>query len=196
MKENETWKDIPGYEGRYQASDLGNIRSLDRWITCSDGRKIFYEGKQLIANVSGNKRRTVKISKEGENKTFSVYVLVALTFLGPRPEGFEVCHKNGICTDDRLENLRYGTQMSNVIDRYRHGEFGRSLNIKPKPKYTRVGHGQKKVECVTTGVIYDSIKEASRQTGILASNISHCCHSRRKIAGGYQWAFAENLPSA
>lgn len=121
MKEKETWKDIPGYEGLYQASTMGRIRSLDREIECKDGQVRFYEGKVKKPRKKNDDALTVTLSKNGHLKTYNVHKLIMHTFKGERPEGYHICHKNGDCADNRLENLRYDTPSQNNIDMYRYG---------------------------------------------------------------------------
>ena len=71
--EKEIWKDIPGYEGLYQVSNLGRIKSIDRYVTYNNGREIFTKGKMLSLTISkGNERLQVSLSKYGKvekNKT-------------------------------------------------------------------------------------------------------------------------------
>lgn len=123
MSEEEIWKDIPGYEGRYQASSLGRIRSLDR---ISQGRNHF-TGEPFDRHLKGRVLRPGRYCKAGHvsvvlgRKTAGkpVHELVARTFLGERPPGADVCHNNGDPTDNRVENLRYDTRRENILDTYR-----------------------------------------------------------------------------
>lgn len=121
MKENETWKDIPGYEGLYQASTMGRIRSVDREVIDSLGRVYFRRGKLLSPSLDSGKRYTVRLNNKDRGKTWRVYVLVALTFIGERPEGYHICHKDGNQNNNKLDNLRYDTNSQNQIDIYRKG---------------------------------------------------------------------------
>lgn len=120
--EKETWRDIPGYEGLYQASTLGRVRSVDRYIKYSNGREVFTKGKMLSLTLSkGNGRLQVNLSKNGKVEKTRPYVLVMLAFVGECPDNMEICHINGVKTDDRLENLKYDTISENRIDNYRYG---------------------------------------------------------------------------
>lgn len=117
---SEIWKDIPGYEGRYQASDQGRIRSLDR-VVQSKNR---YTGKPFDRHIKGRILRPGRFTSSGHVSVIlghkawcsPVHTLVMLTFVGPCPKGMEVCHNNGIASDNRLENLRYDTRSENVKD--------------------------------------------------------------------------------
>ena len=111
----EIWKDIPGYEGMYQASNLGRIRSVDRKTAKSNGVEVHRKSKVLSANIQ-NGYPHVNL---GANNTFKVHYLVASTFLGERPAHFDVRHKDGNKHNNRIENLEYGTRSENNLDGYK-----------------------------------------------------------------------------
>lgn len=117
---SEVWKDIPGYERRYQVSNIGNVRSLDYMHT---GKTV------LLKPATGkNKRVTVRLYIEGVSKTINIETLVARAFIGERPEGYQVCHKDGNSLNNTLSNLRYDTGTQNTIDKYRYGgKHGKSV---------------------------------------------------------------------
>lgn len=120
----EEWRDIPGYEGLYQASTAGRIRSLDR-----DSEQGFRRGVVLSMRPHPNGGHLqVGLSKQGRNTTFKVHRLVLATFVGPCPEGMEGCHNNGDVNDNSLENLRWDTRLANIHDSIRHGTHN-SLGI-------------------------------------------------------------------
>lgn len=117
----EIWKDIPGYEGYYQVSNLGRVRSIDREVVYRDGKKCLYKGRLLKPREDKNGYFQVGLSKLGKVKTFKVHRLVLEAFKGPCPEGMESCHKNGIKTDNIVYNLRWDTKVANQADSKRHG---------------------------------------------------------------------------
>lgn len=110
----EEWRDIPGWEGIYQVSNQGRIRSLG-----VGNRK----GKILKPAPYGRDRRHLGVSlwRNNKGKTMKVHRLVASAFIGPCPDGAEVCHNDGDGFNNRLSNLRYDSQSENVRDRIRHG---------------------------------------------------------------------------
>lgn len=130
--EKEIWKDIPGYEGKYQASNLGNIRSVDRPLVCSAQKHAEYtrmmKGRILRAARFCKGGHLSVVLGHGKNGS-PVHQLIALTFLGPCPEGMEVLHGNGNPTDNRINNLRYGTRTENILDVLRQGGRWRKLSI-------------------------------------------------------------------
>lgn len=113
----ETWKPVPGYEGKYEVSDLGRVRSLDRRDAI--GRPI--RGRVLKAGVSSRGYEHVSLSDGRRALTRAVHTMVLEAFRGPRPPGAEACHGEGGARDNRLANLRWDSHSENMIDRSRHG---------------------------------------------------------------------------
>ena len=114
----ERWLPVPGYEGRYEISDRGNARSLDRVV--ADGRH--YKGKLIVGSFDTDGYRQIGLrASNGTRKTWKIHALVLLAFVGPRPEGYFACHNNGDNTDNRLSNLRWDTAAANAADAIAHG---------------------------------------------------------------------------
>lgn len=125
----EIWKDIPGYEGKYQASSLGRIRSLDRQIGTPGtvGCK-FMKGRVLRPGPTKSGHLYVVLGHGAAGTP--VHQLIARTFIGPRPEGTEVCHNDGDPTNNRADNLRYDTRTNNILDVFKNGKHWRKLSLK------------------------------------------------------------------
>lgn len=111
----EIWKDIPGYEGHFQVSNRGRVRSLDRKIYRSNGRRHFRRGHIKSLSVKDNGYIQVGLTKNGNHKTGLVHQLVALAFLGEPLPGEEVNHKDGDKGNNLLENLEYVSHQENVL---------------------------------------------------------------------------------
>lgn len=121
----EIWKDIPGYEGYYQASTFGNIRSLDRNVTQMNrwGRDVTYikKGKLCRPGSSPNGYKIISLSKAHVKKYHSVHRIVALTFI-PNPKSkSQVNHINGVKTDNSVVNLEWSTSSENQLHAYANG---------------------------------------------------------------------------
>jgi hypothetical protein len=117
---NENWKPVVGYEGLYEVSDQGNVRSVDRWV---NGRFCIrrYPGKLLSKVLDKDGYYYVTLSANSKRRQGVVHRLVAAAFIGPCPDGCQVRHKNAIRTDCRPFNLEYGTAQDNANDRQKHG---------------------------------------------------------------------------
>lgn len=119
----ERWLPVPGYEGRYEVSDKGRLWSLmkNKFIKWRD--------------TSGWGHHIVQIYDANHKKwSVGIHRLMLLAFVGGG-EGLEACHRNGISSDNRLENLYWGTHADNMRDMLRHGKHGQS-----KKTHCRNGH--------------------------------------------------------
>lgn len=110
---DETWLPVPGFEGFYDVSDLGRVRSLPRQRT---------RGCILKQHPVGvDRRMQVTLSREGAVSSKMVHRLVGEAFLGPMPEGLETRHLDGNCRNNAAYNLKYGTHAENMADQILHG---------------------------------------------------------------------------
>lgn len=117
----ENWKDIPGYEGRYQVSDLGNVRSVDRYVrlaTNNGATQRLAKGRLLRPGARPSGHTTVAL---GKRNSVGVHQLVLLAFVGPCPAGHEVLHDDHKPANNVLTNLRYGTRSENLKMDYAAG---------------------------------------------------------------------------
>lgn len=107
----EQWKPVPGYEGLYEVSDQGRVKSLRKGKIMSD------KPNKTLGYV------LYKLSAHGCAKDWYGHTLVLNAFVGPRPERHECRHLNGVRNDNRLSNLAWGTPTENDNDRKKHGTF-------------------------------------------------------------------------
>jgi hypothetical protein len=120
---DERWLPVPGYEGLYEVSDQGRVRSLDRRVATARGDRI--TRGQVLKPSPSRGYQIVPLSKKGVARRTSVHLIVLAAFVGPRPSGLECCHGNGVRSDNRLENLRWDTRSENQRDAVRHGTNSR-----------------------------------------------------------------------
>ncbi|WP_081287170.1 NUMOD4 motif-containing HNH endonuclease [Mycobacterium asiaticum] len=124
--EHEEWRPVVGFEGYYEVSSLGRVRSLDRRVPQGD-RTQFWPGKMLTQTPSpssGDRRGRyldVHLSRGSKKYRVRIHRLVLEAFVGPRPPGYECLHANDIGTDNRVENLRWGTASQNTLDKIKNG---------------------------------------------------------------------------
>lgn len=191
MKEN--WKDIPGWEGKYQASDLGRIKSLGNDRTRKE--------KILKPGLNSYGYYIVGLCKCGKQFTKLVSRLVYETFIGKIPYGMQVNHINEDKTDNRLENLNLMTPKENMNWGTRSKRVSKKL-INKETISKWVVQLNKDNEILH---FYPSAREAERQTGISNQHISVCCSGKQlvkktknkqyyytlKTAGGFIWKYAE-----
>lgn len=206
---NETWKPVLGYEGLYEVSDMGRVKSVPRPST---------RGGILKPSVSKKCYLRVNLCKNGKQKTYNVHILVWEAFKGKVPDGNEIDHLDGNPKNNRLDNLDPKTHKENCnnpITVKRHtvamqrrsentewrknvseGAMKRSKNQKWRENNAEAMRRTKAkpVDQFTIDGEYlktwPSAREAARVLGYRQGNISACCRGIYKQAYGYIWRFA------
>ncbi|WP_082778576.1 NUMOD4 motif-containing HNH endonuclease [Corynebacterium simulans] len=118
----EAWKPIPGWEGYYEASSLGRIRSVSRKVVRKDGLEQGHRGKIITAYPDRKGYLDIRLNKGNRKRHAKVHRLVAAAFHGmPSSDDLFCCHNNGNRQDNRPENLRWDTPKSNYADMEKHG---------------------------------------------------------------------------
>lgn len=129
----ERWLPVLGYEGIYEVSDQGRVRSLERMVR-SDLHKNGMRRippRILTQTPMASGYLSVKLSRDNRGRTGKVATLAAEAFIGPRPATMDVCHGDGVRTNNVLTNLRYDTRKANMADAARHGtiRFGERSGV-------------------------------------------------------------------
>lgn len=152
---NEIWKEITGYEGYFEVSNLGNFRSKNRMVGYKTQGLRNYPGKPLLTETIVEGYQRIVLMKEGYRKRFMCHRLVAQEFV-PNPENKPfVNHINGIKSDNRSVNLEWVTQSENEI--HSHSILGNSMRGKTYPK---------RVRWISSGHISGSMNEVIRDLGV------------------------------
>lgn len=170
----EIWRAVVEYEGYYEVSSFGRVKSLPRMTARG------MMGGQLMTPVKNkNGYLTVKLCKEGKIKAFYIHRLVAEAFI-PNPDNLpQVNHKDEVKTNNHVSNLEWITIEGNLNYRTRNERIAKA-NSKPVAQKTLDGELVK---------IWPSVMEVERQTGWSQRNISKCCNGKRKSAYGYVWSY-------
>lgn len=184
----ECWRWIPGYEGWYQVSTRGRVRSVDRWVTDNTGRKYLIKGKILKPTRDKDGYLTVNLHRDGKKRTFKIHRLVAMAWLD-NPEGKpQVNHRDEDKTNNSVENLSFMTAKENVT-------WGTGIERATASKLN--GKLSKSVQAIDpkTGAVvkeFPSTMEAERN-GFNSSHISACCRGERrfKTHKGFAWRYKQ-----
>lgn len=189
---NEIWKPVVGYEGLYECSNMGRVKSVDRYVPHRyKGEYQFIKGRIRKTKLNNGGYEMLSLFRDGKEKTCLVHRIIAEAFL-PNPDNLpEVNHKDECKTSniiwinedgsidynksnlewcDREYNLYYGTRRQRQAEK----------EMVPVIQYTKDGMLIKK---------WDSMQSVMDDLGINRGNISNCCSGRCKSVGGYKWKY-------
>ena len=170
----EIWKDVIGYEGWYQVSNLGRVKSLDRVVKYKNGKTYKYKEEIRTLTKDNKGYLRVLVSKNGKHQNLRVHRLVAQAFI-PNPRDLsQVNHKDEDKTNNRVDNLEWCDCQYNV-------DYSLS---KPVCQYDDNGNLLR---------VWKSIIEASRNLQIPDTHIGECCKGVYKQSGGYVWRYADSI---
>ena len=189
----EIWKDIEGYEGIYQVSNLGRVRSLDRHIIKPHPKngvptKYFQRGRIIITHPGRNEYIKVMLKNEGTKKNFMVHRLVAKSFVSGYFEGADVNHKDCNRMNNQADNLEWVTRIENLMYHTPNNETPMEQIHKSQRKPV--------IQMTIDGDFireWPSIHSVHKELRIDSKSIKGCCDglSRYKHAGGFRWKYKE-----
>lgn len=188
MKE-EIWKDIEGFEGYFQISNLGRVKSVKRILINSSNIKRTIKEKILSPHMSSNGYWMISLNKNRVVVKTSIHRLIAMAFINNPESKPCVNHINGIKTDNRIDNLEFVTASENIQHAYDTG----LIKASAKAKFGKENPGSKKVyQFDKSGNLINThfgVSEAGRNTNINFGHISQCALGKRKHAGGFVWKY-------
>ena len=177
----EQWRDIDGFEGMYQISDCGRVRSVERVVKMTRYGKehdMHHKGRVLRTHTTKDGYTSVQLTKGSKPHTLRVHRLVAKAFIPNSDRLPDVNHKDGDKSNNKKNNLEWCTKSYNTKHAYDNG-----LIDKSKMKFNR-----KKVRR-SDGKVFESLTEAAEDSGTHISDVSMCCHGRLLHTAGYGFEF-------
>jgi hypothetical protein len=161
----ENWRAVVGFEGLYEVSDLGHVRSLNRIVNSFPGLTRVAQGRLMRLQPRRSGHLCVGLCRDGRRRLVNVHRLVLEAFVGPCPDGMECCHNDGDATNNRVENLRWDTRSENFLDRGRHGTH----------------HNTRKTEC-PEGHPYNDFRQGKRRCKICSNAQQRARDARKRAA--------------
>lgn len=188
---NEEWRDVVGYEGLYQVSNLGRVKSLSRRIVYKDGREYNYPSKVIKNQKVSTGYRSVMLYGVNGKKQYYVHRLVAETFI-PNPNNLsDVNHKDGCKTNNILSNLEWCSRSDNQKHAYKNGlnwaHMDEAIKERSRPVIQYTSSGEVIAE-------YASTRKASKASGFNQGRISQYCRCENKKHStykGYIWRYKD-----
>ena len=177
----EQWRDIDGFEGMYQVSDRGRVRSVERTVKMNRGGveyDMHHKGRVLHTAVTKDGYVTVHLTKCSKPYSFRVHRLVALAYI-PNPDDMpEVNHKDGVKTNNTPSNLEWCTKSHNIRHAFKHGLIDKG-NMTCNRKMVKR----------SDGAVFESMTSAAEASGAYVSNVSKCCHGELAHTAGHGFEF-------
>lgn len=205
----EVWKDINGYEGLYQVSNLSRVKSLDRYVKGKKDYKRFRHGEIMRPVKMADGYCKVGLRNGKGQKLFSIHRLVAIAFILNAEKKPFINHKNGVRDDNRIENLEWCTQSENckhsfevlgrkptIVSGDRNYLYGKKGKNHPAfgNKYSvgRIGKlnpNSKPVKCDTLDIVFESANLAAQALGIKGGLVHKVALGNRRHASGLTFRY-------
>jgi hypothetical protein len=171
----EIWKDIHGYEGRYQVSDTGRVRSLPRSVKHKKFGSFVIKGRIMKPGVHSFGYPFYNLFIDGRSKMHYTHTLILEAFVSKRPEGMVCCHGDGNPSHSVLSNLRWGTPAENNADMAIHGT---------RPV------GERQTNSKLSEQMVAEIRSSSASASDLARRMNVCDRTIRKVRSNISWKSA------
>lgn len=184
--ENEIWKDVPGYAGIYQVSNLGRVKSLSRLVYRKNGQIAKIKGR-ILSHGTDRYGYHIVVLCNGKKETKTVHRIVAMAFIENAYNLPEIDHKDGNRGNNKVENLRWVTRKENAnnpISKLRYSQTAKKIR-----NYEVLMRAVKQIRDGKVIAEYKSMREAERQTKISHSSIKKVIVGKLKNAGGFQWEY-------
>ena len=176
----EVWKDVVGYEGKYQVSNKGRVRSSEREVSCLRGQKRKVDGRILALIPCTNGYMSVHLSVENKSKIKLVHRLVADAFL-PNPNNYpEVNHRDEVRHNNKVDNLEWCTKKYNIHYGNAIQKIKDSRKVRPVNQYGLDGTFIKR---------WDNILDAGKGMGVNHSSIIRVCKGKQHTCKGFKWEY-------
>lgn len=190
----EMWKDIEGYEGVYQVSNRGNVRSLPRTQKDKNGREVRYKGKILLPQPNSSGYMRVQLKKNGNLKAYFVHRLVAFHFVdNPNPKSCTVVnHLDGNYLNNNFDNLEWTTIYGNNHHAIENGRMKRTKEWLQHLRQSNEKNGRAVIgaNVVTGELIHFACLNDCKDAGFQPSCVCDCCKGKRASHKGYKWRYA------
>ncbi len=191
----EVWKDIEGYEGLYQVSNLGRVKSLQRLLnTTRYSNRTCKERVLKPLKSKQSKYYSVSLYKSSKQKVVHIHRLVAISFVPNPKKSKEVNHIDGDISNNKVENLEWCTRSENQLHAYATGLQ------KPKYKeYLKMAVEKRKRKIMQLDMAgnhlktFESIAAAGREMNVKGANISKVANGLRNSAGGFKWIYQSDV---
>lgn len=170
MSETEEWRPVVGYEGLYEVSSIGRVKSLPRTRWTGTGWRTT---RERILTPKNDTYPSVSLSRLGDPRTIRIHVLLLEAFVGPRPVGAQACHGDGDKWNCRLDNLRWDSTSANHQDRVLHGASNRGERS-GTARLTR----QRVAEIRARHSAGEPQRSLASAFGVHPSTISHLVHGK------------------
>lgn len=181
----EIWKDISGYEGLYQVSNTGKIKTLEK--KCWNKYSFITRTERILKQNNSKGYNFVRLYKNKKAKNFTIHKLVALTFLSNEFHYKEINHIDGNKLNNCVNNLEWCSKSHNIRHAFIMG-LNKARKGNKNEKSIKIIQYDKNMNKIK---LWDCISDVERKLNINHSSIIRCAKYKQETAGGYRWRYME-----